>query len=135
MDFSTFVRDAILNALFKNVAFPTPSATLYLAFYSSDPGRSGTGGTDITTSIVAAGRVAIASSAWSAIIANGNARRISNAAAIALGNAASSITNTHIGVWTAASGGNFVGKGTSPFTTTSGQPYTIAANALVVELP
>ena len=135
MNFATYVRDAVLNGFFKNVAFPTPPATLYLAFYSSDPGRSGTGGADITTSIVAAGRVAIASSAWGAITANGNARRISNAAAISLGNAASTITNTHIGIWTAASGGNFIGNGTSPFTVTSGQPYTIAALALNVELP
>ena len=135
MDFATFVRDAILNGFFKNVAFPTPSATLYLAFYSSDPGRDGTGGTDITTSIVAAGRVAIASSVWGAIIANGNARRISNSASLALGNAATSITNTHIGLWTAASGGNFIGRGVSPFTTTAGQPYTIAVGALVIEFP
>lgn len=135
MDLSTYGRDAVISALFLNVAFPTPAPTLYLAFYSSDPGRTGTGGTDITTSIVAAGRIAVASSSWSTIIANGDARRISNAAALALGNAAASITNTHIGIWTAASGGNFITRVSSPFTTTSGQPYTIGVNGLIFEMP
>jgi hypothetical protein len=132
--FSTYFRDAQL-AWIKGTTFPTPPANLYLAFYSSDPGRAGTSGTDITTSIVAAGRVAVASSAWAAITANGNARQISNTAGISLGNAVSSISATHIGVWDASSGGNFIGGASSPFTTVSGQPYTIAANALVIELP
>ena len=133
MDLSTYARDAALNAIFLNIAFPAPVTPLYLAFYSSDCGRAGTSGTDITTSIRASGRLAVASSSWTAIVANGNGRLISNSAALSLGNAASSITNTHIGIWTAASGGNFIARIVSPFTVTSGQPYSIGVNALNFE--
>ena len=132
--FSTYYRDQVLSWV-KGTTFVAAPANLFLAFYSSDPGRAGTSGTDVTTSVVAAGRVTIASSAWGAITANGNARRISNSAAISLGNAASSISVTHIGLWTASSGGNFIGGASSPFTTVSGQPYTIAGGALIIELP
>ena len=135
MDLSTYLRDATLSSTFLNIAGPAPVTPLNLAFYSSDCGRAGTSGTDITTSIRAAGRMAIASSTWSAITANGNARRITNAVAISLGNAAASITNTHIGIWTAASGGNFIIKVSAPFTTTAGQPYTIGIGDLIIEFP
>ena len=134
MDLSTYARDATISALFLNVGF-TPVATLHLAFYSSDCGRAGTSGTDITTSIRAAGRLAVASSSWSAITANGNARFINNAAALSLGNAAASITNAFIGIWTQASGGNFITRVSAPFTVTSGQPYTIGVNSLNIEFP
>lgn len=132
--FSTYFRDQILSWI-RGTTFAAAPANLFLAFYSSDPGRAGTGGSDVTTSVVAAGRVSIASSAWAAITANGNARQISNTAAISLGNAASSISVTHIGLWTASSGGNFIGGASSPFTTVSGQPYTIAGGDLIIELP
>ena len=133
-DFSTYLRDAMLG-LFRGTTAPTPPATLYLAFYSSNPGRAGTSGTDITTSVVAAGRVAIASSAWAAIASSGDIRETFNSAGIPLGNAASSISVTHVGLWDAASGGNFWARATCAFTTTSGQPYTIAAAALRIQLP
>jgi hypothetical protein len=132
--FSTYIRNSLLSWI-KGTTFPSAPANFYIAFYSSDPTRTGTGGTDITTSIVATGRVTIASSGWSAIESSGDSLFVKNAAAISLGNAASSISCTHIGLWTAASGGNFIAKAVSPFTTVSGTPYTIAAGALIFELP
>jgi|GEM_PF-2282628 len=134
-DMSTFARDEILSYFFKDTAMTARSATLYLAFYSSDPGRTGTSGTDVTTSVRSAGRLAIASSSWGAVTAVGNARQISNSATLSLGNAASSISVTHGGIWTASSGGNFITKVSMPFTTVSGQPYSIAIDALIIQLP
>ena len=127
-DMSTFVRDEILENYFRG-------QDLYLAFYSSDPGRAGTSGTDVTTSVRAAGRLLVPDSSWSAVTANGNARQIRNSAGLDLGNAASSISVTHAGLWTASSGGNFITRVSMPFTTVSGTPYTIAVGALIIELP
>lgn len=127
-DLSTAVRDLILEEYFRG-------QNLYLAFYSSDPGRAGVSGTDVTTSVRAAGRLLVPSSSWSTVTANGNGRLVQNAAGLDLGNAATSISVTHAGLWTAASGGTFVLRVASAFTTTSGQPYTIGIGRLTFELP
>jgi hypothetical protein len=129
MDFSTYLRDAILSWI-KGTAFPSPPANLYIAFYSGDPGRTGTGGTDITTSVRAAGRIAIASSGWSAITAVGNSRVISNSSGLTIGSAASTISSTHIGIWDASSGGNFIAKAVAPYSFISGTSYSIAIGDL-----
>jgi len=83
MDFSTYVRNAILSWI-KGTTFPTAPSNFYIAWYSSDPGRTGTSGTDITTSVRAAGRLAIAASGWTAISASGDARKIENSAGLTL---------------------------------------------------
>jgi hypothetical protein len=129
MDFSTYLRDAILSWI-KGTTFPTAPTNFYIAFYSSDPGRAGTGGTDITTSVRAAGRIAIASSGWSAITAVGNSRVISNSAGLTIGSAASTISSTHIGVWDASSGGNFIARAVAPYSFISGTSYSIAIGDL-----
>jgi len=129
MDFSTYLRDAILSWI-KGTAFPSSPVNLYIAWYSSDPGRTGTGGTDITTSVRAAGRLAIASSGWTAIAADGAARKIDNSAGLAMGSAASTISSTHIGIWDASSGGNFIGRAAAPYSFISGTSYTIAIGDL-----
>jgi hypothetical protein len=129
MDFSTYLRDAILSWI-KGTTFPTAPTNFYIAFYSSDPGRAGTGGTDITTSVRAAGRIAIASSGWSAITADGNSRLINNSAGLTIGSAASTISSTHIGVWDASSGGNFIAKAVAPYSFISGTSYSIAIGDL-----
>ena len=128
MDFSTALRDAILESYFRSVA-------LYLSFNSGDLGRTGTGGADITSSVTSGGRLLIPSTTWSAVTAVGNAREISNTSSFSLGNAPSSITNAQTGLWTAASGGIFRMKFSTPFTTTAGQPYTIGIGALRVQMP
>jgi hypothetical protein len=129
MDFSTYLRNAILSWV-KGTTFPTPPANLYIAWYSSDPGRAGTGGTDITTSVRAAGRLAIASSGWTAIADDGSARKIDNSGSLSMGAAASTISSTHIGLWDASSGGNFIARAVAPFSYISGTSYSIAANDL-----
>jgi hypothetical protein len=133
MALSTFLRNAQLDH-WRGVTYPAPPANLYIALFSGDPLRAGTGGTEITTSVRTAGRVAIASSGWDPIAASGDALFIANTASIAFGNAVSSATVTHVGVFDASTGGNYYGGATSPFTATSGAPVTIAAGALVIQL-
>jgi hypothetical protein len=130
---STFARNAQLNHI-RGTAYPSPPANLYVALFSSDPGRTGTGGTEVTTSIRTAGRVAIASSGWDPIAASGDALFIANTASIAFGNAVSSATVTHVGVFDASTGGNYYGGTASPFTATAGAPATIAALGLTIQL-
>ena len=126
--FSTYFRDGILSYL-KGTALPTAPANLYVALYSVAPSRAGTGGTENTTSIRSAGRVAIASSGWDAVEASGNSRQIKNTSAI--DNTASVV---FIGLWDAATAGNFYGGVASPFTSTAGAPVTIPAGALIIGL-
>ena len=131
--FSTYFRDGIL-AYIKGTALPTPPANLYVATFSVAPARAGTGGTENTTSIRTAGRVAIASSGWDAIAASGNSRQIQNTSAVSFGNAVNSVSVVYIGLFDAASGGNFIAGVASPFTSTAGAPVTIPAGALIIGL-
>jgi hypothetical protein len=129
MDFSTYVRNAILSWI-KGTTFPTAPSNFFIAWYSSDPGRTGTSGTDITTSVRAAGRLAIAASGWTAISASGDARKIENSAGLTIGSAASTISSTHIGLWDASSGGNFIARAVAPYSFISGTSYSIAIGDL-----
>ena len=130
---STYFRDGIL-AYIKGTALPTFPANLYVATYSVPPSRAGTGGTENTTSIRTAGRIAIASSGWDAIAASGNSRQIQNTNALPFGNAVNSVPVVYIGLWDASTAGNFYGGVASPFTSTAGAPVTIPAGALVIGL-
>lgn len=129
MDLSTYLRNAILSWI-KGTTFPTAPSNFYIAFYSSDPGRAGTGGTDITTSVRAAGRLAIAASGWTAIADDGGARKIDNSGGLTIGSAASTITSSHIGIWDASSGGNFIARAVAPYSFISGTSYSIAIGDL-----
>ena len=131
--FSTYFRDGILSYL-KGTALPTAPANLYVALYSVAPSRAGTGGTENTTSIRSAGRVAIASSGWDAVEASGNSRQIKNTSAFSFGNADNTASVVFIGLWDAATAGNFYGGVASPFTSTAGAPVTIPAGALIIGL-
>jgi len=130
---STFFRDGILSYI-KGTALPTSPANLYVATFSVAPSRAGTGGTENTTSIRTAGRIAIASSAWDAIEASGNSRQIKNTNALAFGDSVNSVSVVYIGLFDAASGGNFIAGVASPFTSTAGAPVTIPAGALIIGL-
>jgi hypothetical protein len=122
---STYRRDLTLNDI--------KSANKYIAFYSSDPGRAGTSGTDITTSVTS-GRKLIATSDWGSVTSSGDARQIANSASLSLGNAPSTITVTHIAIWTASSGGNCEATGVCSFTTTSGVASTIGIGLIIIRM-
>lgn len=83
---------------------PAAPAALYVALFNGDPTDAGTGGTEVTTTIRAAGRVAVTFGAIS-----GGGTMASNAA-VNFGNAAGSATVTHFAIFDAASAGNLLGS-------------------------
>ena len=110
-------------------AAPTPPSNLYPRFYSAATDRTGSGGTDITSSIVSS-PLAIASSGWTTISNTGTSLVISNASQLDYGDALASLSVISVGVWDASTSGNFYGESGSPFTTTAGQPVIIEAGQL-----
>jgi len=131
--FSTYFRDGILSYI-KGTALPTFPSNLYVALYSVAPNRAGTGGTENTTSIRTAGRVAIPSTGWDAIASSGDSRQIQNTSAVSSGNAVNTASIVFVGLWDASTGGNFYGGVASPFTSTAGSPVSMASGALIIGL-
>jgi len=133
---SNFQRDMILN-VFRGVAYPAVLTNVHMAIYNGNPGRDGTGATDVTTLIRAAGRLAIPVTNWSAPATDGNGRRfIRNSVAIDWGTAASSTAATHAGFWSDATGGNYLAGGpleNNPFFS-AGSPVIFAINAITLRI-
>jgi hypothetical protein len=130
--FSTYFRDMWLSYI-TGIAAPTPPSNLYPRFYSATPSRAGTGGTDITSSIVTS-PLAIASSGWSTISNTGTSLKIANAADINYGNALATLSTSNVGLWDASSGGNFYGYSENAYTAIAGQPVIIYAGQLNFEI-
>ena len=132
---STYQRDAELS-VYKNTASPA-LANVYVALYDGDPGRLGTGGTEVTTSVRPGGRVAIAAADWSAILASGSDRYIETTALVDFGFCNSAVNVDHVGLWDAASGGNFL-EGTalaSAIAVGAGDPFYFAIGAIKIKRP
>lgn len=98
--FSGYTEQKILN-WFKGTTMGTPPAALYVGLFNGDPTDAGTGGTEVTTTIRALGRVVVTYGAVS-----GSPAAMSNSAAVDFGNAAGAATVTHFAVFDAATGGN-----------------------------
>ncbi|MGU3387302.1 hypothetical protein ACLBYG_22520 [Methylobacterium sp. D53M] len=123
---STYAAQAYLNWL-RGTAMPTAPATLYFALFNGDPTDAGTGGTEVTTSVRAAGRVAGTYGAPSG-------KSMTNGSAVSFGNAANAVANvTHFAVFDAATGGNMLGSnslGSGAGAISSGAAVSFAAGAL-----
>lgn len=100
-DLSTYLANEILDWI-KGGAMPTAPAGIYVALYNGDPGDAGTAGTDVTTDVRAAGRVAVTFGSVAS-------RAMSNSADVSFGASVSAVTVTHFGLWDASSAGNFIG--------------------------
>lgn len=83
---------------------PPAAATAYLALFANSPTDANTG-TEITTVLRPAGRVAIS---FGAKTVDGTRTIRRNDQEISFGNAAASGNVTHVGVFNAASGGNLL---------------------------
>jgi hypothetical protein len=127
-NFSTFFGTKILNWI-KGTASGTPPASLWLDQIVGDPTAGGTGGSSVATTL-RGGRYQLANTIWTAITASGSDRVIKNTASQALGNAAASTSWTFSGLYDASTSGNHYWRGASAFTSVSGTPLAIAANAL-----
>jgi hypothetical protein len=99
---STYLGNAVLNWV-RGTAMPTAPTTVYVALFNGDPTDAGTGGTEVTTTIRVAGRVA-------ATFGAASAKSMSNSGTVSFGNAAGGATVTHFGVFDAASSGNMLGS-------------------------
>lgn len=125
--FSNYTKDGIVNLLFNGAAF-TPPTTLHLSLHSALP--SGTGSNEITGG-------AYARQTFTATNSTGGAGAAENEAAITY-TGMPAVNVSHVGVWDAATGGNFIMFGTlrdsggNPVTRSfqDGDTFTIAAGDL-----
>jgi hypothetical protein len=106
---SFYIADALLNWLVLGNAFPAVNTNLYLGFHNTLDG-AGTG-TEVTTTIRPSGRIAIASSAWSAVSQSSDISFITNASQISGGSTASASVVGAIGLWDAPTAGNLINFG------------------------
>ncbi len=131
-DFTIITRNQMLDWLI-GTSNPTPvAATRYLALYNGDPQAAGT---EVTTTIRTAGRVAFTSAM--SVAASGTA---SNSSIVDFGDAASGSTGTqfdHIAIFDAVSGGNLLasdvlGGGTQ--IVTEGNAVSIPASGFSISI-
>jgi hypothetical protein len=98
MAYSSYLDTAILTWI-KGTNMPAAPAAVYVALYNGDPYAAGT---EVTTTIRGAGRVAATFGAISSLT-------ISNSGLVDFGNAAGSATVSHFALFDAASSGNMIG--------------------------
>lgn len=98
-ELSDYFANAILNYV-RGTAMPAAPGTVYVGLFDGDPKA---GGTEVTTTISAGGRVAVP---WTAVAA----RAIENNADIDFGAAAGAADVDHFALFTAASAGNQLGS-------------------------
>jgi hypothetical protein len=122
---STYLADKLLNWL-KGTTMGAAPATTYCALFNGDPTDAGSGGTEVTTTIEAAGRQAIT---WGAP----SGKIMSNSADVDFGNADAGATITHIAIFDAATVGNMLGSfALSPSrVVTTGDPVKFSVGDLI----
>lgn len=98
-ELSNYMANAVLEWV-AGTNMPT-APTSYIALFNGDPTPAGTGGTEVTTTIRPAGRLAVT---WG----DPASRQISNDANVDFGTADANATVTHAAIFDAASGGNML---------------------------
>lgn len=128
--FSHYLEAKILNWL-KGNAFGAAPAAIFVALFSVAPLDDGTGGTDVTTTIRPAGRVAATFGA----ITGGTPSQIANDAQVDFGDAAGAVPDlVAFAIYDAAAAGNLLGSGpiTPNVAIALGQPVKFDVGDLVV---
>jgi len=127
--FSNYLEEKIVEHFLRNNAI-TPPTTIYVALFESDPGEAN-GGTE--TSYTGYARQP---STWTALDANGQTKNVSALTFPANGNAAASVTITHLALYDAATAGNrlFYAQLSASKTLSPGDVLSFAANAIVFGL-
>lgn len=123
--FSDYLEDKILNWL-KGTAMGTAPSAVYVGLFSSAPTDAGAG-TEVTTMIRTAGRVAVTFGA----VSGGS---MANSAIVDFGDAAGGATVTHFAIFDAASAGNQLANGalTAAKTVVAGNAVSFAVGALTI---
>jgi hypothetical protein len=116
---TTAVRNAELDAWLRAVAY-TGAAALFLSIHTADPGNTGT--SEYTTYTGTRPSIAFAAAASAASASTSQQDYAAMGATVI----------THIGLWSATSGGTFQGGGslTSPATVSAGQTLRFLAGAV-----
>lgn len=110
MSFSDFLENELLDHAFGAAAY-TPATTLYFAASSADPGESGAGIVEPSGGSYA--RVAVTNNLTNFPAASGGAKAngVSIGFPVATADWLSGVGLTHVGIFDASSGGNFLGRG------------------------
>lgn len=130
---TSFVSDAILNLLFRGVAFPSLPSDLWLSAHTDDPGD--TGANEVTASDYQRIAVARSTTAWNAPSPGaGGVREVTTANNLTFPPPTSNWgTITHLGLWDASSGGQFLWAFQLPSPvsiTAGGNPLQVTAGML-----
>lgn len=105
--------------------------TLYVGLFSSDPTDANTGGTEVTTTLRAGGRVAVILGS----ISNNNA--VANTNTVDFGSAAGGATVSHFAFFDAPTAGNKIGSAAitgGAQSVSTGNNVSFAAGALTIVL-
>ena len=125
--FSNYMQNNILNWV-KGTNMPTAPTTVYVGLHTADPLDDDTGGGEVTTTIRAAGRVAVS---WGAIAGNS---QIDNSAIVDFGNADGAPAGpvSHFATYDAPTAGNQIMNGplTNPKTINAGDPVSFPVGTL-----
>lgn len=105
---SDWFETAVLNHLLRTASLAKP-ANVYVALHSADPTDAALGTVEFAGGSYARVAVAVADAQWTAPAATGTDRYVANAAPITFpAPTAAWGTYTHVGIWTAASGGDLI---------------------------
>lgn len=104
MSKSNYLEDLILNWE-TGTPMPAPPVGIYLALFNENPTDTGLGGTEVTTTIRPAGRLAVT---FGAIVTGGGPNTKANTVAVNFGAAVGGATMSHFATFDAASGGNML---------------------------
>lgn len=127
-DVSLYLGNKFLRWLGGN-AMPSAPASVYAALFDGDPKGAGS---EVTTTIRVAGRVAIPLN----VPASGTGNTMDNSADVDFGLAAGGATVSYVGVYDAASAGNLLWAhqlAGGPFTVTAGEEVKFAAGDLAFQ--
>lgn len=124
MPFSAYLDQKLLEKAFLGLDFSI--ANKWASLHTADPGK--TGASEASGSPYARQ----AASSYTTVDDSGSAKRVRNTATISFQVPAA--TYTHIGLWDAASGGNFLGGGalSSPAVMAQGDFVIVQANDLAI---
>lgn len=101
---SDYLENKVLNWAYKATTMGTAPAAVYVGLFNGDPLDTAAGGTEVTTTVRVAGRVA-------ATFGSVSGGQVANSADVDFGNAAGAATMTHFATFDAASAGNMLHSG------------------------
>lgn len=101
---SNYLESLILNWI-KGSAFATAPVAVFVGLFNGDPLDTAAGGTEVTTTVNAAGRVAVT---FGAITTAAGANSMASNADVDFGNADAGATMSHFAIFDAASAGNML---------------------------